>query len=391
MRVSDIGLNTDTSKVPVLHLAMSLDIGGAETHIVGLVKSLSGKGWPVYVASFGGRRVGDLDVEGIRHFTVPLHSRSPLKMLESARAVSRLIDDLDIGLVHAHARIPAWIADKVCKRKRVPLVTTYHWTFVSGLFWNLVTKSGDLVISVSQDIKDYIVEQFGFDADIITVIPNGIDTDLYAPSTSEGIMKARTLFGISEDQRPVLVYASRMNRDLSDTAIAVIDAVELLLPKFPNIAIVVAGDGDCMGDVLERAREVNNGAGRQMVMCPGFVLDTVPLFEASDLVLGMSRVVLEGMSTGKPAIVTGPGGTFGPVTQEVLEALEDRNFTSRGAPEPTKPDILAQHIESLLLDPQRMKDLGALGRKIVMEAHSMDLVAGEVEKVYQKALTLPKP
>ena len=145
------------------------------------------------------------------------------------------------------------------------------------------------------------------------------------------------------------------------------------------------------GDVLERAREVNNGAGRQMVMCPGFVLDTVPLFEASDLVLGMSRVVLEGMSTGKPAIVTGPGGTFGPVTQEVLEALEDRNFTSRGAPEPTKPDILAQHIESLLLDPQRMKDLGALGRKIVMEAHSMDLVAGEVEKVYQKALTLPKP
>ncbi len=379
-------MKTDVNRVPILHLAMSLDIGGAETHIVGLARSLSDRGWPIHVASFGGRRVGDLDALGIRHFTVPLHSRSPFRMLESARAISKLIDDLDIGLVHAHARIPAWISDKICRRKRIPLVTTYHWTFVSGFFWNLVTKSGDLTIAVSQDIKDYIVKKFGFDPGKVTVIPNGIDTDLYALPTLEGIVEARNALGIPADKGPVLVYASRMNKDLSDTAIAVIDAVELLLPKFPDMTLVVAGDGDCLGNVRERAEKVNSGAGRSVVTCPGFVLDTVPLFESSDLVLGMSRVVLEGMSTGKPAIVTGPGGTFGPVTEEVLDALEERNFTSRGAPEPSTPDILAGYMENLLSDFQRMEELGTLGRKIVLDAHSMDLVAGEVEKVYGKLL-----
>ncbi len=374
------------NKVPILHLAMSLDIGGAETHIVGLARSLKSRGWPVYVASFGGRRVRDLDLSAIRHFAVPLHSRWPHRMLEAAEKISSLIDDLDIGLVHAHARIPAWLADKICPRKRIPLVTTYHWTFVSGPFWNLVTKPGDLTVTVSQDIKDYVVQNFRFDPGKITVIPNGIDTDLYSLPTREDIQRARTSYGVSVNGGPVLVYASRMNKDLSETAISVIDAVASLLPKYPGMVLVVAGDGEHLKDVQAKAVETNQNAGRDAVTCPGFVLDTVPLFQASDLVLGMSRVVLEGMSTGKPAIVTGPGGTFGPVTEKIVKELEERNFTSRGAPEPSNVQVLARHIDRLLSDSDTMNRLGVLGRSIVLDAHSMDLVAGEMEKVYFKLL-----
>ncbi len=373
-------------KVPVLHLAMSLDIGGAETHIVALSRSLSQMGWPVCVASFGGRRVVDLELSNIPHIKVPLHSRSPVNLIRSQNAVSQIIDDFGIGLVHAHARIPAWIADIVCRKKRVPLVTTYHGTFVSGVFWNLVTKPGDLTIAVSQDIKQYVVEKFRFDPEKIVVIPNGIDTDLYTLPSQNCTDKAKLSLGIPSGHWPVLVYASRMDKILSRTAIAVIDAAASLLDSYPQLILVVAGDGDYLGDVQKKAAQINETSGRTVVMCPGFLLDTVPLYAASDLVLGISRVVLEAMSTGRPVIMAGPEGTFGPVNESVVASLETRNFTSRGAPQPATPKILASQINKLLSDKAQMNQLGLFGRQIVQDAHSMALVAGEVEKVYAKAL-----
>jgi len=94
------------SKASVLMLPMSLDIGGAETHVVSLSKGLKSLGWQVYVASHGGQRVRDLEAAGIPHFYAPLHSRWPLNMARAYRVISRLVDTYQIDLIHAHARIP---------------------------------------------------------------------------------------------------------------------------------------------------------------------------------------------------------------------------------------------------------------------------------------------
>ncbi len=316
------GLTNGDLKVPVLHLAMSLDIGGAETQVVGLTKSLKDSGWPVYVASNGGRRVADLASSGIAHYEAPLHSRSPLKMLEASRKVSLLVDDLGIQIVHAHARIPAWIAGGICRRRGIKLVTTYHGTYVSGAFWNMVTKPGDLTIAVSQDVKDYVIGKFGFDPQKTVVVPNGIDTEMYRPTTGEEITAARASLGLGQGQGPLLVYASRMDEGLSATAALVMDAVLSLLSEYPTVVLMVAGDGDGLPKVRDKAEQVNRAVGREAVLCPGFVLDTAPLYQASDLVLGMSRVALEAMACGKPTIIVGPGGMFGIARPEILDALK---------------------------------------------------------------------
>ena len=85
----------------VLELAMGLDIGGAETHIVSLSRSLKEMGWEVLVASGGGRRVRDIAESGIQHFHVPLG----LEIRSNASAWNSFISSRQgIDLLHAHAR-----------------------------------------------------------------------------------------------------------------------------------------------------------------------------------------------------------------------------------------------------------------------------------------------
>ena len=55
----------------------SLEVGGAETHLVSLARGLARSGDRVTVVSSGGSMVRELTASGILHVTVPLHRRTP--------------------------------------------------------------------------------------------------------------------------------------------------------------------------------------------------------------------------------------------------------------------------------------------------------------------------
>lgn len=369
----------------VLELAMGLDIGGAETHIVSLSRSLKEMGWEVLVASGGGRRVRDIAESGIQHFHVPLGSRDPFKMLHAYRELLHIVKTRNVDLLHAHARIPAWIGTYVSRRLQVPLVTTYHWTFVSGFPWNLVSQPGDLTIAVSEVVKDYIVKEFGFSREKVTVIPNGIDCREFRPISREESLSLRKTFFPDTVEGPVLVYASRMSPDLARTACLTIEAARLLAETHPDLRLMIAGDGEALETVQEAAQDANRRFGKEVVKCLGFVSDMARVYQACDLVVGMSRVVLEAMACGKPCIVAGPQGDFGLVHPGNVEELEKRNFISRGAPKPVEPETLAAEIASALSDP-RLDEIRAFGLELVRSEHSAEATARRVAAVYERLL-----
>jgi len=376
------------SKASVLMLPMSLDIGGAETHVISLAKGIQSLGWQVYVASNGGQRVQDLNEAGIPHFAAPLHSRWPLNMARAYRIIYDIINTHRVDLIHAHARIPIWISEKIAVKKSIPLITTYHYPFKSGFPWVHFSRQGNKTIAVSEVIKEYIVREFGFDPEKITVIPNGIDVELFHPENGLRKAKLREKMGISRNTGPVLAYASRLEGDLANAALVAQDAVFSLSRKYPGIMLLVAGDGKDFDSVKARAHEINNANGKETVRCVGFVLDTPSLYAASDIVLGMSRVALESMATGKPVIVFGPGGVFGPASPENVSVLEERNYVSLNAPYPPTSPALSKFIEDLIENPQKRAILGDFGRQTVVEQHSEESVARATERIYCELLEI---
>ena len=209
------------SQPAILLLSMSLDFGGAETHVVSLAKALKRKGLRVLVASNGGRLVPQLEAAAIRHYQVALHARKPLTLLGSIAVVKNIVQAENIDLMHAHARIPAWVAEQVSKSTGIPLVTTYHGLYDDHWLLRLFTVPGRQTIAVSEDVKEHLVSKLGVPAQQITVIHNGIDVEQFDVSDA-----------VSNPQQ--ITYISRLAGARGGVAIAVLQAAALLYDDFPT-------------------------------------------------------------------------------------------------------------------------------------------------------------
>ena len=75
----------------LLMAQMSMDIGGAETHIMELALALQERGYRVIIASNGGAFVSELEEAGIIHYQVPLHNKKPKNMIASYRMLRDII------------------------------------------------------------------------------------------------------------------------------------------------------------------------------------------------------------------------------------------------------------------------------------------------------------
>ena len=163
----------------ILMATMGLDIGGAETHIVELSKQLQSQGHEIMIASNGGVYVPEIEAAGIRHFKVPMHRRNMGCMLQSYRMLRNIIRAEQPDVVHAHARIPAFLCGLLKKRLKFPFVTTAHWVFETGGGLRYLTNWGERTVAVSEDIKAYLMREYHIPEAHISVTINLIDTEKF--------------------------------------------------------------------------------------------------------------------------------------------------------------------------------------------------------------------
>ena len=175
----------------VLMLIDSLDIGGAETHVLLLSSYLNKMGCSVTVASSGGALVERLKQVGVKHIYLPMFNfdkasskekfteQSPtfyLKKIILFKSKLRKIIELERpDVLHAHTRKTAFLASGICKKAHVPLVCTAHAMFSMSLFKNLMSRWGDVTIAVSRDIAIHLTNRTIFKPRQIKIILNGVE------------------------------------------------------------------------------------------------------------------------------------------------------------------------------------------------------------------------
>jgi glycosyltransferase involved in cell wall biosynthesis len=200
----------------VLMATMGLGIGGAETHIVELAGEMKRRGMDVIVASNGGVYVREIEEKGVRHFAVPMNRRNIFSIIRSYFMLRRIIRAEKPDIVHAHARIPAFICGILKKSLRFPFVTTAHLPFDISGGLRYLSNWGEKTIAVSEDIKEYLIKNFKIPESDIYVTINGIDTDKFSAMTSgAGIIQEFQL----DASKPVITSVSRLDasRALSPT------------------------------------------------------------------------------------------------------------------------------------------------------------------------------
>ena len=362
----------------VLMTTMKLDIGGAETHIVELSKALARQGVEVFVASNGGAYEKELADAGI-----PFHSKNPLCMKQAYRMLKTAIIENRIDVVHAHARIPAFLCALLHKKLPFRFVTTAHWVFTTRFPYNLLTRWGDRSLAVSDDIKDYLVDNYGLSGEQIRVTINGIDLEKFSPDTDYA--------GIAEEfellpNKTRIVYVSRMDTDRSLAAHKLIEAAPRLLSEIPNLEILIVGGGNDLMNIEAEAKAVNDAAGKRIVVTTGSRTDINRFVASGDLFIGVSRAALEAMACEKPAIIAGNEGYIGIYDESKLQVGIDTNFCCRGC-SPVKTEALAEDILKVLkASPEEREALGKVARETVQNYYSIDAMAGDAMTMYQSII-----
>ena len=358
----------------ILLVTMEMNIGGAETHILELAKELKKQKNEVSVISAGGSFVPELEENGVVHIYAPLKDKKPKHVLDSFNIIKKTIIEKKIDVVHAHARIPGAICGYVCKKLKVHFVTTIHGIYRVNFLLKKITNWGEKALAVSEDIREYAINEYKLIPDNIKVTVNGINLEKF---------KKQEIFedlGLKLDnKRKKIIHVSRLDKESSKVAENLIDISGELEKEFKNgVDIIIVGSGNYIDDLKQKAQCCKN------VIFTGARNDVEKLLNMADVFVGVSRAALEAMATELPVILAGNPeygqGYQGLFNKEELELAKSTNFTCRGL-EKIEKEILKKDILSAL--EKDVKTMGEYNRSIVKEYYSVEKMTSDALELYK--------
>ncbi len=368
------------SFMKILMALMQLDIGGAETHVLELSRALSKMGDEIVVVSNGGVYVNELAENGIRHIKIPLHQKNPVSVIKSYIKLKKLIKKEKFDIVHAHARIPAFICGLLQRKIHFRFVCSAHWVFDVNALWKRIANWGDKTIAVSEDIKQYVIDNYRVFPDNVSVTINGIDMEKF--SRDIDVKSALEELSLPDDRKTV-VYVSRMDKDRSEVARLLASVSPELKKKHENLQVIIVGGGDDFDYVKALADKANEKCGENFVHMTNARTDINRYIALGDIFVGVSRAVLEAMSAGLPVVVGGNEGYIGILGEENYDVAATTNFCLRGCALPNTDMLLADLDKLLSMNKEELAIIGGANRKIIENSYSATRMAKDCREIYE--------
>jgi glycosyltransferase involved in cell wall biosynthesis len=310
----------------VLQVLPALDTGGVERGTVDIAVAVIESGGRSIVASEGGRLERQLLRAGAEHLRLPLASKNPLVMRRNADRLAQAIERLDVDIVHARSRAPAWSARSAARRTGRHFVTTFHGTYgLSDPFkraYNAIMTTGERVIAPSEFIAAHIQDNYKIDPRRVRVIQRGIDLDIFNPArvSAQRVIKLAKAWRVPDDL-PLVMLPARFSRWKGQT---------LLLQALTHLrdlefcCVLIGAD---RGRAAYR-RELEALIARLDLRSRAFIVegcdDMAAAYMLADVVVSAStepeafgRVICEAQAMGRPVVASDHGGMREQVLPEV--------------------------------------------------------------------------
>lgn len=275
----------------------------------------------------------ELQRRGVKIFEVPF-SRNPLG-IGNIKAFIKLeelqrINDYDI--VHVHTPIAA-IYGRLLKLNFPSLriiYTAHGYHFLKGgskLGWilyypieKIMAKFTDVTININKE--DYEITKEKLKPKKCYLLNGvGLDLDKYKKLSSKEIQEKRKEFGLKDKDFVVLMVAE-INKNKNH--IQLINAMDILKDKYPNIKVLCIGDGT-LKESLEKQIILRNLQNNIFML--GYRLDVNKLINISDIGIllsrreGLPRNIMEFMACGRKVIATDIRGCRDLICDETIGTL----------------------------------------------------------------------
>ncbi len=321
----------------ILHVITDLDTGGAEKLMVDLLPRMAARGHEVELCVFNGSPTPLL--EAIRSRGITVHSLGLERNYYSPKHIAqlaRLARNYDI--VHTHNTAPQLFGAIASFFFRAKLFTTEHTTTSHHRVWwyrpveRQMYRRYDRVICISEAAKASMQEVAGKERPSATVIPNGIDLDIFRKA--EPVDKAS--INTSQQSRVILMVGRYSYQKDQATIIRAMKE----LPADTELWLAGYGETQPQLEALTLELGLND-----RVHLLGMRSDVPSLLRAADIVVQSSHIegfglaAVEAMAAGVPVVASDVEGLAQVVDGAGL-LFEHENHHQ-----------LAMHISRLLADP----------------------------------------
>jgi glycosyltransferase involved in cell wall biosynthesis len=209
-------------------------------------------------------------------------------------------------------------------------------------------------IAVSAGNRRLLIEQYGFPAARLALIPNAVDIERFRPRERDTTLRAA--WGVPPGT-PLLGVVGRLSRQKGHQVL--FEALPQVWAAHPDVHVALIGAGELESDLRTQAMQVDwyeriHFVGQQERMPEA--LAELDLFVLPSLYEGLSFAVLEAMAMERAIVATAVDGTA-----EVIEPEHNGILVPPGVPGP-----LAAAIVRLLGDPPLRAQLGLAARAAVL-------------------------
>lgn len=380
----------------ILYVIGSMEVGGAEQHLLRVAGALAARGWQptVFALNPKGPLTPAFEAAGVpvRGVTLPAAwvrwLRHPRVIAWTGLLASMLLLIWTYWRVRprvVHFFLPAaYIVGgtaslfappllRVMSRRSLNHYQAQHRLFRRIELW-LHTRM-DLVCGNSAAvIRD--LQSEGVARDRLRLIYNGIETGRFQAKRSRADLRAE--LGIRNSAMVMVMVANLIPYKGHSDLVQALGMVRASLP--PDWVCICVGRDDGLGaSLMEQAR----AAGIEYhLRLTGSRQDVPDLLAAADLGVlcsheeGFSNAVIEGMVSGLPMVVTDVGGN----AEAVLHGETGLVVPARN------PVALGDALLQICSDPEKRARMGSAGRQRVLDHFSMDACVANYEALYRQEL-----
>ena len=319
--------------------------------VLDLSRSFVKLGHRCIVVSRGGGLVKESERMHVKHYCLPVDKKSLFTILKMIFSVRKIIKDEKIDVVHAHSRVPAWIAFFACCGSQAVFLTTCHGHY-NRHYFSRVMSWAKLTICPSQAVARHMRDGFGLPLERIRLIHNGVDLDRF---------KYRGPRKRGEDF--IIGIIGRLSP--SKGHIYFLRAVARLLRRtnLPQIKVWIVGEASSKyaaykQELKRLTKRLGLGAHIEFL---GLRSDIPQILEKLNLLIVSStvqevfaRIVIEAQAVGVPVVATRVGGI---------------------------PEIIDDHQTGLLVTPADAEDLFEAMLRIIKDS---SLASRLAENAYLK-------
>lgn len=370
------------ARLRILHTESSQGWGGQEIRILTEARGMQDRGHEVLIGACAKSQLLPAATKlGLRTVVLPMQRKGITEMLGVRGWLAGNHGNFDV--INTHSSTDSWLV--ALARATIPgcppiLRTRHVSTPLNGNFatrW-LYRNAIEHIVVTGEALRRQLHEQNGFPLEHMTSIRTGIDLGRFRPA-SKGDM--RKLLGVP-DRTVIGILATLRSWKGHDY---LLDAVSALRGSFPDLCLLVVGDGPRRAHLEGRTDEMGL---RDIVRFAGNQENAEQWLATMDLFVlpsygeeGVPQAIMQAMACGLPVISTGVGA----IAEVVIADQTGLLVPCRDSP------ALANAISRLLRDPARCRQFSGAALDHARANFGIHDMLDQMEIAFRRAIASESP